>query len=210
MRTLYCLVMLVLCVFATQKMFASGHDVVSMLMVFATMGWLAMFLIEMGRACPALADRLIQRAMRTPYTHLTGYMERYWLFRLGRRGGGQSGPYPLIGARVHHILRSDHGRDFHDHPWPYLTIILRGGYYEVRPLFDELGLLVGETRTWYGPGNVLLRRAGSWHRLELPAGKTAWTLFCTGPKTQPWGFLTPKGKVYWREYLRVPAGVGED
>lgn len=152
--------------------------------------------------------------MAHPYWHLDGYMERYWLFRIGRKpaGAGVPSPEPDSGedrrqgrfgaARVHHILRSDRGRDYHDHPWPFLTIILRGGYYEVRPMLDASGNLAGESRKWHGPGSILLRAAGSWHRLELPAGQSAWTLFCVGPKRQEWGFLVDGTKVPRLEYFR--------
>jgi hypothetical protein len=209
MRILYCLLMTVLSVVVINQFHGIGDDWAATLLCFGLLAWLLMLGEAIYRTGVPVADWIIRRAMRTPYVHLAGYMERYWFFRFGRLGGGQSGPYPLFGSRVHHILRSDEGRDFHDHPWPYLTIILRGGYWEVTPDFFD-GQVIGETRRWHGPGSVLLRGARSWHRLELPEGATAWTLFCTGPKVQHWGFLTAKGKIYWREYLGVPAGVGED
>lgn len=209
MRILYCLLMIVVGVFVVDALHARGLDTAATVLCFALLAWLILLGRAVDRAITAMPEWIIRRAMRTPYRHLAGYMERFWLFRIGRRGGGESGPYPLIGARVHHILRSDDGRDFHDHPWPYLTIILRGGYWEVRPVLVD-NVVSYCVRTWHGPGSVLLRRANSWHRLELPEGQTAWTLFCTGPKVQHWGFLVGRRKVGWREYLGVPAGVGED
>lgn len=155
----------------------------------------------MRRLLAWLVDAIIRRAMRTPYTHLAGYMERFWLFRFGQRGEGESGPYPLIGARVHHILRSDLDRHFHDHPWPFVTIILRGGYFEERPVLNAAGFVVATHERWHGAGSILFRRAGDLHRLRLPQGSTAWTLFSTGPKVQTWGFLVGNKKVPWREYL---------
>jgi hypothetical protein len=154
-------------------------------------------------------DWVIRRAQRTPYFHLEGYMERWWLLRLGRWGMHDNetpqaqGPRPILAARVHHILRSDSGREFHDHPWPFVTIILRGGYTEVRPIIEEYPWvqLVGEARRYYPPGSILFRRASDWHRLELEPGTTAWTLFITGPQLQRWGFLVDGVKVYWRTFL---------
>src|SRR5574341_86665 len=177
-------------------------------------------------------DWLIERAKRTPYWHLDGYMERYWLVPYSKvakrkieylRAGYFNCPLePLIvvrtdgtgpvtwrrpiarllqhfdiAARVHHILRSDHGRDPHDHPWWFVSIILRGGYYEVR--FDADGGS-GEAR-WHGPGSILFRRATDLHKLMLPDGQTAWTLFITGKKCQTWGFK-PEGrdKIPYHEY----------
>jgi len=137
-------------------------------------------------------DWIIARARRNPYTHLRDYMERYWLIHYDRCFG--------YGLRVHHIKQSD-DRHFHDHPWNYCSLILRGGYYEVTPVFDRSGLFQGEKRRWHGPGSVLLRRSSSWHRLELPEGQTVWTLFCTGRYHRHWGFLVePRHKVSWREH----------
>ena len=31
---------------------------------------------------------------------------------------------------IHHILDDDHGVGLHNHPFPYMTIILKGGYWE--------------------------------------------------------------------------------
>lgn len=152
-----------------------------------------------------LVDRLIARARRTPYVHLTGYMERYWLVPYHKMRPGYDGTGPVswrrpiarmlqtfgIAVRLHHILRSDKGRDFHDHPWHYCTIILRGGYWEHTPKGCK----------YHGAGSILLRRATSWHRLEVEPGKTAWTLFITGRRKQGWGFLLSDGrKVPYQEY----------
>jgi hypothetical protein len=145
-----------------------------------------------------ITDAIINYALKHPWEHLHGYMNRYWVVPYSRWRW-------LLAARVHHILRSDHDDVFHDHPWSYLTIILRGGYWEVRPRWNDSGLYTGEERVWYGPGSVLFRRAKSWHRLEIPQGKTAWTLFITFRYQQKWGFLVaPENKVRYEEYLGLP------
>lgn len=131
----------------------------------------------------------------TPYNHLHGYMNRWWVEKpaaLGASVGVDSA------CRIHQILRSDADRHLHDHPWPYTTIILAGGYWEVTDTTDPQG-------RWYGPGSVLQRPATAAHKLILPVGKTCWTMFMTGPYAQGWGFITKKGKVPWREYLGVEA-----
>lgn len=160
-----------------------------------------------------IADRLIARAQRTPYVHLPGYLERWWLIPYNRTG---------IAARVHRFLDSDPGRDLHDHPWPYISIVLRGGYFEVRPCtldnpcdrcraslaggyFGEP--CVGGVRTWRRAGSIVFRRAASFHRIELDADYLAdrrrecWTLFVTFRARQPWGFLVNGEKVPASEYL---------
>ena len=157
------------------------------------------------------ADYLIRRAQKTPYFHLEGYMNRWWLVPYVGAGsamatgcGWVSWKRPFtrllqclgVAIRVHEILRSDLGRDPHDHPWPYITVILRGGYWEERYQGTEMVSL-----KWHGPGSVLMRAATDLHRLCLPAGTTTHTLFMTGRYKQRWGFMTAKGKVPHNEYL---------
>ena len=156
-------------------------------------------------------DWLIRRAKRTPYYHLTGYMNRWWLVPYTNAGsardtgcGRVSWRRPLarllqafgVSIRVHEILRSDEGRDPHDHPWPYLTIILRGYYLERR--YNDAGQCT--SIEIHGPGAILWRPAGSWHRLELAYPVT--TLFITGSKSQTWGFNVDGMKVPYSEYLK--------
>jgi len=64
------------------------------------------------------------------------YLERYYLFLKDR----ERFPFNVF---LHKFLKSDPD-DVHDHPWPFLTIILRGGYYEWRPQFDSQGQKIGE------------------------------------------------------------------
>lgn len=142
-------------------------------------------------------DWLIAYAQTRSNFHLPGYMERFWLMRYG---------WQQIAIRLHHILCSDEDRAFHDHPWWYLTVILRGEYTEVKPQWDRSGLYLGESRQRYTAGTVLFRPAKSWHRLEVPEGETTWTLFITGPWSQKWGFMiNPANKVRWEEYLNDPS-----
>ena len=134
------------------------------------------------RICGALAATLERVGARRPYLHLEGYMERFWIFQTR-----------WLSARLHRILRSDHDRDLHDHPWDYATVILRGGYWEV----TDAG------KRWYGPGSILLRRATHLHRLILPSGAPATTLFVHRRKSREWGFRTDTGWVGWRAYTEA-------
>ena len=71
---------------------------------------------------------------------------------------------------VHKLLKSDLG-DLHDHYWSYITIILKGGYWET----TEKGTF------WRRPGYVGFRRRSDRHSLKVPEGKPAWTLLFVGP-----------------------------
>jgi hypothetical protein len=74
------------------------------------------------------------------------YLERYYIFLKDRKWF----PFNMF---VHHFLKSDPD-DVHDHPWPYMTIILRGGYWEWTPMFDGAGRKIGEKQQWKGAGQV--------------------------------------------------------
>jgi len=109
------------------------------------------------------------------------YLERYYVFLKDRK----KFPFNIF---VHKFLKSDPD-DVHDHPWPYATLILKGGYYEWIPIFNGQGIKIGETRHWRGPGHFRICRPSSYHRIELHPNITAWTLFMPGPQVREWGFL---------------------
>ena len=109
------------------------------------------------------------------------YLERYYLFLKERKAF----PFNVF---LHKFLKGDPD-DVHDHPWPYATLILKGGYYEWVPEFNAEGIKIGEIRHWRGPGHFRTCSPESYHRIELADGVTAWTLFMPGPQKREWGFL---------------------
>jgi hypothetical protein len=100
---------------------------------------------------------------------------------------------------LHKFHKGDPG-DVHDHPWPYATLILKGGYYEYTPNFEN-GKMVGETKHWRGPGHWRICSAYSYHRIELVPGIDAWTLFMPGPQKREWGFLRHGKWIQHEAYL---------
>lgn len=120
------------------------------------------------------------------------YMHRYYLFLKDRKWF----PFNFV---LHHVVKSDEPV-FHDHPWPYMTIILKGGYWEHTPVFDKSGKKIAEYTKWRGPGSIIMRGAKAYHWLELDNEKPATTLFFMGPQVREWGFW--KGKwIHNEEYL---------
>lgn len=122
------------------------------------------------------------------------YLERYYLFLKDR----DNFPFNIF---LHKFLKSDID-DLHDHPWPYFTLILRGGYWEWVPQFNAEGNKVGEIAKWRAPGHFRFCSAETYHRIELDPGITAWTLFIPGPKKRDWGFLVKNRWVQWEQYLK--------
>lgn len=120
---------------------------------------------------------------------------------------------PLLNVYVHQFCRSDDDRALHDHPWWWLSLILKGGYWEHREGKFQHG------SSWPAPprfrqrGSVAIARADTAHRAELDttdAGDEmpAWTLFVTGPKIREWGFKCPAGWKHWKQFT-ADNGCGE-
>lgn len=191
----------------------------------------------------SLIDGLIERAKRYPYYPLVNragetYMNRGWLFGDGtdrdRDDRLPDAPYMNkargrfahwlarhVCLRIHEVTLSDSDRHLHDHPAWNISVILRGGYYEVKPdragskypfhdlLKDperhgirEKDFYVGEpsVAVWRPQGTLIYRFARSRHKLVLPIGQTTWTLFAIGKKTNEWGFYRAGVKIGWRDY----------
>ncbi len=121
------------------------------------------------------------------------YLERYYLFLKERTWF----PFNVF---LHKFLKGDPD-DVHDHPWPYATLILKGGYYEWVPEFNSKSEMVGQRRHWRGPGHFRICRPTSYHRIELADGVTAWTLFMPGPHVREWGFLVRNKWIQHEQYL---------
>jgi len=122
------------------------------------------------------------------------YMHRYYLFLKDRKW------FPF-NVTLHKIVKSD-DPIFHDHPWPFITIVLTGGYWEHTPVFNSVGKKFAEFQTWRGPGSIIIRRANEFHWLELDEQRgPATTLFFMGPQQREWGFLVDKtkSKTQWVE-----------
>lgn len=164
-------------------------------------------------------DFLIRLAQRTPFVHIPGYMNRWWLIPYTKFPAWVLKWFPFLrwierkmpALRIHELLRSDNDRHLHDHPWPFVSVILRGGYWEERPLYDRAGLYTGCKVRWYGPGSILFRKATDFHLLRLPSvpakgmePQHCWTLFLTFAYQQKWGYLVhPAYKLRYEEYHKL-------
>jgi hypothetical protein len=98
----------------------------------------------------------------------------------------------FFAIKVHNILLSD-DECLHDHPWPFLTFLLSGGYFEhsiIKHAYKRF--------RYYGRFSLLYRPADYVHRLVIY--KPVWTLVITFKKVRDWGFYTPRGFVNWRSY----------
>ncbi len=75
--------------------------------------------------------------------------------------------------RVHHFLRSDDKRFFHDHAWWFLTFVLKGGYTDVSKINNRIELS--------------FRKANHAHYVQVEK-VGCWTILVTGRPMRNWGF----------------------
>lgn len=98
---------------------------------------------------------------------------------------------PWFSLRLHHWLHSDDDRNQHDHPWAFVTFILKGSY-------TDIGAEVEQRCT---PGHFYYRPALHKHWVRLDA-KDCWTFVVTGPRVHSWGFWVQSRFVRSYEYFR--------
>lgn len=111
------------------------------------------------------------------------YLERFYLSST-----------KFLGSYLHCFWNSD--PDFvHDHPWHFMSIILKGYYIEEVPERQSVP---------YGPKKQIIRKRFrpifhtkyDAHRIIVPEGEEGkcWTLFMRfGLKKRLWGFYNPEG-----------------
>jgi hypothetical protein len=80
-------------------------------------------------------------------------------------------------VRVHHWLSNDDPRAFHDHPWWFLTFVVKGGYKDVSP----------EGKDCLRPGSIRYRPALHQH-IVYPNTGGCWTILITGRPLRKFGF----------------------
>lgn len=87
--------------------------------------------------------------------------------------------------RLHHWIRSDDKRHFHDHSCNFVSIVLKGSYTNVMP----------DKRVYVKRGSIWYANALQKHYLDIPKGG-AWTLLFCGRPYHKWGFYVNGHK--WR------------
>lgn len=99
---------------------------------------------------------------------------------------------PWFSVKLHWIHRPDPDRDLHDHPWPFMAFVLRGGYeelesYDPKQQFPHLRIV-----NWFNYKNTQTA-----HRIVSVKPKTM-TLIISGPrsKSKKWGFYDVETRRY--------------
>lgn len=86
------------------------------------------------------------------------------------------------------LFLSSDPRCMHDHPWPFLSVMLAGSYVE----HSNAGV-----RRYAAP--CMLYRPAKWrHRIEIK--EPCLTLNISAPRRRNWGFWTVNGWIPWAKY----------
>ena len=72
---------------------------------------------------------------------------------------------------IHEMLDNDHGEGVHNHLCPYITIIIKDGYWETTK----------KGKFWRKPGYIGFRSANEFHRVDLEPNTKPITVFIPGP-----------------------------
>ena len=111
----------------------------------------------------------------------------------------------LFGWKIylHKIVRADHDRCLHDHPFGFFGIILKGGYIEDLPV-GKAGDTSDIIRRTNKPFTFINRLGpGFTHRIHKLLNGNSWTLLIRTPTNRRWGFFTPEGWMHWKDFLKV-------
>lgn len=90
-----------------------------------------------------------------PYTNIKDFLHRYTLFKIGK-----------LHIRFHKIVDNDQSTLYHNHPFHYISIILKGGYRETI-LID--GTEKFKTHKFL---SVICRKNSIYHRIDQIFGET--------------------------------------
>ena|SRR5256885_12514115 len=134
-----------------------------------------------------VVNRLFRYETMSGFGACPVYMERWTLAR-----GFDCAVY------LHHFTGDDWSRDPHDHPRRFISIGLKGWYYE--DVFDRTGQLINTTKyqaPWlrsFPPEHV--------HRIRAAENNGAtWTLVIVLPKRRDWGFIREGKWIPFKEYV---------
>lgn len=102
---------------------------------------------------------------------------------------------PIFNIYLHKFMRDDDDRALHDHPWWFVSLIVKGNYWE------NLENKILHRKRW----SIARRSATARHRVYLnrdshgcPA--PCWTIVVTGRTVREWGFWCNERFVHWKTF----------
>lgn len=105
--------------------------------------------------------------------------------------------YKLIDIKgwklLFHRFFEHEDQHLHDHPWPFITLVIKGGYVDLGPDRPDDHLHVGSVRR---------RPARHVHR-TIVGPRGCWTLLATAPTRREWGFWRDGKWWPWMRYAET-------
>jgi hypothetical protein len=136
--------------------------------------------------------------------------------------GSKENPYLLrwfliprnrfLNVYLHKFMRSDDDRALHDHPWWFVSLLLRGAYDEVTPegvKRREAFSLAYRPASWRHRVRLLRESLFDDGYIRIFAETPCWTIIVTGSKVRNWGFWCPKGFVPWEQFTSTVNGSSD-
>lgn len=108
---------------------------------------------------------------------------------------------PWFGIYLHRFDGPDPRPTLHDHPWQFLSVILRGGYTERRLNPHTHAVDEAHRVRWFNRV-----RAGDAHSISMLHRTPTWSLMLVGKRVRTWGYLDPigPGTWTWTEFSQHP------
>ena len=102
---------------------------------------------------------------------------------------------PLFALYLHKHIRPDPGRDLHDHPASFFSVIFKGGYIERRMGASMPLKHFALSARWM---------KAEWpHTIQELLRVPTWSVLLMGRRRRMWGFHTDNGWVPYKEYSRL-------
>lgn len=108
---------------------------------------------------------------------------------------------PIFSIYLHRLGTPDSRPTLHDHPWCFVSFLVRGGYDEVR-LNQHTKLPYRRSIRW-----VNVMRRDDAHYIERLHRTPSWSLLLVGTRRREWGYWRPisgtsRGAWYWTPFDR--------
>ena len=105
---------------------------------------------------------------------------------------------PWFGIYLHKLGGPDPRPTLHDHPWPFVSFVLRGGYVEHTPARDWPWLYAKPRHV----ARINCKRSTGLHWIQRLDRTPTWTLMLVGRRHRTWGYLDRDGE--WTAFDKHP------
>lgn len=97
---------------------------------------------------------------------------------------------PWFSIFIHQIFKGDEDRHCHDHPWSFVTCILKGGYVEYNENSSQWDIENGNGKYCLPSLTTGIRfvKSTKLHTIRLIRNRPTTTLVLAGPRNREWGY----------------------